>query len=188
MIKFTGFSIIEDIFDFLEVEYELNNASLGKLDIKELHSSDWTNIRIIKFYKIQNKSKYFSYLCIECLSHNYRIVPVKEIRRNDSNNSILYEDSFLFTIKGRLYLYIIWENQHESRATFIFRCKTENYDEAIQRIFDYIRSDEITSKREKLHTSKMAYFNNKTVKYIASVAHPVDDFETWKRRLNGYLQ
>ena len=119
VVKCNAASIIDSLFDRLEIEQELSNHSLGKITYLEKIHLSWDNDRIIKAYRLRDKSDYFNSLCDIC-PPNFKIVPVREQRSHDSSESIVEEDAFLFPVSRQKYTYILWESVEQSRATHVF--------------------------------------------------------------------
>lgn len=183
VVKCNAASIIDSVFDRLEIEQELSNHSLGKITYLEKIHSSWDNDRVIKAYRLRDKSEYFNSLCDRC-PPNFKIVPVREQRSHDSSESIVEEDAFLFPVRRQQYTYILWESVEQSRATHVFRCLPENYRAALQNVFDYVVSPGVTNKRDRLRSSRFDYFDNSVVKHVGSVNHPADGVAVWKRNLD----
>ena len=132
------------------------------------------------FLSNRARDSYLDYLC-QKQDESYRIIPVLENRKFEANNSSISEYVFLFAFKGVSgKTYIIWESPIESRATHIFSCKNEDYVLAVQKVYDYIYSREITNKRQLLHISQFPYFKE-NVNYIGSNNH--DSIQDWKYRM-----
>lgn len=104
-------------------------------------------------------------------SEYVNIVPIEEY------NGGSREDAFLFTVMIGDRPCIVWENTNPSRATFVFPCTEESYNEKIQTVCNFI-ADERTGKRQYLHSDACnVTFGEKPV----LLAH--NTFESWSERL-----
>ena len=104
-------------------------------------------------------------------SEYFNIVPIEEY------NGGSREDAFLFTVMIGDRPCIVWENTNPSRATFVFPCTEESYNEKIQTVCNFI-ADERTGKRQYLHSDACnVTFGEKPV----LLAH--NTFESWSERL-----
>jgi hypothetical protein len=173
--------VLDQVFDRLEIEQALTSADIKNPDyFARTLLGRWSNERLIRAYAPESRSLYLKHLC-GAYSSNYRIVPVREHRRNESNDTVTTEDAFLFPIHGHRYVYILWESVEDKRATYVFRCTPSNYAAAVQKVFDYVASDEITNKRDRLRQGNVGYFRGSVVEYWQSLNH--NDLNDWKRRL-----
>ena len=130
-----------EIFLYLDIQEQIANGNI------EAYKNMFEHIRRAKLPIHQailpkDKSIYMNYLAQR---HNnaYRYIPVYE---NDHHRC----DAFLYTITRKNECYIVWENISPNTATYIFRCKTDNYDTTLQKVYDYVSSD-IAYKRMMLY-------------------------------------
>jgi hypothetical protein len=181
-IKVHNLSLLDILFDRLEIERLLTNTELGRIHyLVQLNGESWTNERIQKAYKLRDRTPYLTYLC-QIFDSSLKIIPVREVRSHDSTDSILEEDAFLFPVRKSNRVYIFWESvELENRATHVFWCSAIHYQEGLQRVFDYIANPGITNKRQKLRTTRMDYFQQGAASYAGSVNHIA--FDDWKQRV-----
>ena len=91
-------------------------------------------------YGQQQDVRYISYLA-ERRDCNYKIVPVRErVMNNDMLRS--EDDGFIFTIAKGSKLYLVWESIDTGKASFVFETSHDNHSADIQRLFNYIVSDQ----------------------------------------------
>ncbi len=174
--------ILEEIFDFLQIEVALTNEDISNPTyFAKTVLGGWSNDQLLRAFKPQDRTPYLKHLC-EVYSAMYRIVPVRETRLNDSTRTTVIEDAFLFPIYNHQWLYILWESVEEKRSTYVFRCQPANYTTAVQRVFDYVASPDITNKRDRLRQGEVGYFKDATVQYYKSIHH--DDLDSWIHRLS----
>lgn len=101
-----------------------------------------------KFMRIleeRDKSPYINFLFEQHAFGRYPFIPIEECIRRKK------EKGTLFTIMIDGQPNIVWENDNDSRSTYVFRCTEEEYIETRQLVFDYIMADEI-GKRKLLHS------------------------------------
>lgn len=112
-----------------------------------------------------------------------KIIPVIEKRIFDFSNTELSERAFIFSVKQGSHYVLIWENVFDSRASHLFKCHENKYRNALQALYDYIASEKITNKREKLSRYRMDYFSNDVLSYIGCVNHTTPD--EWERNIRA---
>jgi hypothetical protein len=117
--------------------------------------------------------------CIDYLSElqdaNFKPIPAFEVIPH--GNSTSTEDTFIFTVRSKTHLYLVWESTLNGRATYIFVTDLDHYEMTIQSIYDYIASHQ-KAKRMKLrkkdeHTTELNYH--------AYITH--SSFAHWKEKL-----
>lgn len=119
----------------------------------------------------RDKSPFVDFVSEKHAIDSFPIVPVEEFIDGGK------ETGALFTLMNDGKPYIVWENYKDSRATFIFKCTTENYKERRQLIFDFIMT-ESNAKRQFLHTDECKeIFGEKPI----SLVH--NNFASWSKRL-----
>ena len=119
---------------------------------------------------------YLDYLYDKQDKEQYPMIPVEEYFGGSK------EDGALFTIINKDQPYIIWENFKDSRATYVFPCTRENYQERRQLIFDFIVTRE-SNKRQFLRTNDcLELFGSKPM----MLAH--NNFESWSTRLINMIE
>ena len=100
---------------------------------------------------------YINFLLEKHASDKYPLVPVEEYIGGHLEEGAFIgghrEQGALYTIMIDGQPNIVWENNKDSRSTYVFRCTEEDYDETRQLVFDYIMAEEI-GKRKLLHTDK----------------------------------
>lgn len=181
IINIEGFEVLEKYFGYLEIDRILSQYDLGSEESfvqKIINRLD--NNHTGSLYQIQSKSLYFRYL-FEKQEPSYKIIPASEVRHFRSSGSIIEENAFLFSFKLKDKSYIIWENVEERRATHIFKCDSEQFERALQKVYDYISTPEVFNKREILHAETINYFKD-IVLYCGSINHTI--INDWKDKLS----
>lgn len=118
----------------------------------------------------------FSYL-IDKTSENTPIIPIPEKVVHSSGQESIH-DSFLFPFKVNSSYLWIWESVEESKATYVFETSLDNYNEEIQRIYDFLTGD-FENKRLSIIQNKI---KRSDVPLIKRIKHA--DYEQWKRRID----
>ena len=147
----------------------------GKIDLSKHFKklAEISNDELSNFFKISEKSEYINYLC---LIQTSKIVPiVSSIYNNDINSA---EDSFLFTMKVSNVYYIIWESIRINKATFIFKAKMNDYDFAIQNIFNYATSN---LKSKRLTLRRLIKISSNELGIIKVLEH--NNLSNWKQEI-----
>ena len=172
---------LDQIFDRLEIEQALTNIDIKDSGyLAKTFLVRWSNAQIFQTLVPESRSLYLKHLC-ETYWPKYRIIPVREYRRNESNNAVILEDAFLFPIQGHRYIYILWESVEDKRATYVFRCLPSSYNAAVQKVFDYVVADSVTNKRDRLRDGNVGYFKNSIAEYCGSLNH--NNLDDWKRHV-----
>lgn len=119
----------------------------------------------------RDKSPYINFLFEQHASGKYPFIPIEE-RINKSK-----EKGTLFTVMIDGQPNIVWENDKDSRSSYVFRCTEEDYIETRQLVFDYVMADE-TGKRKLLHSDECtSIFKEKP----RAVVH--NSLTSWAQRL-----
>lgn len=119
----------------------------------------------------RDMTPYLDFLSEHQAIEKYRIVPVEEYIGGS------YEDGTLFTIIKNGLPYIVWENNKDSRSTYVFRCTEDNYEDMRQRIFDYIMTH-ASNKRQFLRLDKCKQIFGQKPRMIVH-----NNLESWSQRL-----
>lgn len=181
----SNLSELNSVIQILSIQSEINDyfndfesTSIGKI-LSKLKSI--SNQHLFDFFKIKERSSYLGFLC-EVQSNDYRIIPTTEILLTN-DKIVSHEETFLFTIKGLKYNYIIWESTLINKATYIFQTNNNSYSEDVQKLFDFIASVE-NNKRRKLRFSSKTKEN--PFKSIGVLQHT--NIDTWKVKLISLVQ
>lgn len=146
----------EEVLNFLNllsIQEEFSKSLFpGEMDFYRINCNykKIKNSDISQLYKLKEKSEYLKILC-ELQSENFKIIPISEFSVSNLKGEII-SDSFLFTIKHKGYLFLIWESIEIKKATYIFRTNQKKYIELTQSVFHYITSEE-EAKRLRLRKS-----------------------------------
>jgi len=137
---------MQEIVKYLECKDSLEQMiDSGEFDYQDYYTHIPPHLSDLFFPK--DKKEYLDVLC-ELQSDDHKIIPALEMI------GTTIEDSFLFTVKKKGSMYIIWENTNLSRATYVFRIDPAWYEERLQFVFDYIVGD-IRAKRRRLHSDNI---------------------------------
>lgn len=100
---------------------------------------------------------YINFLLEKHAADKYPLVPIEEYiggRLEDGEYVGGHrENGALYTIMIDGQPNIVWENNKDSRSTYVFSCTEEDYEDTRQLVFDYIMA-EGNGKRKLLHTDK----------------------------------
>ena len=137
------------------------------------------NIPAAQVYKDMSlRNSYIDYLA--GMPNQKTVIKIYEVRQNQQ------EDVFIFTVSIGNGLYaVIYENvSFTATATWVFIVKEENYEECINRIFDYFTNYELHYKRQSLVKSL-----NPPQKFKAETYQKImhDEPKGWIKRLNDIL-
>ena len=153
----TNLDLLNDAIQILKIHTEWNkilakdnnivNASsivesLGKLRPKAFDF----------FYRNKDLTPYLKELC-QIQELHYHLIPVLE-PSSTKNTFPIEKESFLFTIRRKASIYIVWESVEANKATFVFKTNQEDYYVDLQKIFDYI-SAHLNNKRTNLRKGIM---------------------------------
>ncbi len=130
------------------------------------------------------------HICLRYLlslqSSGHRTIFVREYSSASENGrSSTASDAFLFTIRQEATLYIIWENEEKSLATYIFKTTPQQYYMALQRIYDYVASPTIQAKRMRLREGDLQPMQG-LVRTCQFLIH--DDLNVWRNKLFQLLR
>lgn len=183
--KIIDCGFLDSILEHLNVVEIVNKSHLG--DINELLNSieSWPFDKLYSTFFRKSKNVYLHYLA-QNYSTNFKVVPVIERRENESGSTSLPEISFIFSFKRDNEVFLVWENENISRATYIFKTSEIFHHLALQKLYDYIVSLHITNKRERLRTSRFQYFNNDHIIFLKSVNH--NDYLDWTYKLRNHIR
>lgn len=144
-----------------------------------LRKGDYTN-REAKEALRQLKSQYLDYLSSIHIDTDKLYYCIE--KRINSNAVVIEEDAFFFSIQSNpIYTLLAFENTLPSRATFLFTCKNNELNKAIDFIHNYFSSPEI-NKREKFLVKKLNLTGYGIVKY-ERVLH--DSYSSWLTHVEG---
>ena len=152
--------------DFLTIAG--NSFESEIFDISKLKKYTKTYFKLHLPFVFTNDS--INFLCEIC----DEIIPAPEMVIN-SNQSKMIHESYLFKCGNKL----IWESIEPSKASYIF----ENFDENVQKLFDYIANENNTNKRQTLILS---YELKRSLKFFNRIYH--NEFFKWKNEIIRTLQ
>ena len=137
------------------------------------------NIPAAQVYKDMSlRNSHIDYLA--GMPNQKTVIKIYEVRQNQQ------EDVFIFTVSIGNGLYaVIYENvSFTATATWVFIVREENYEECINRIFDYFTNYELHYKRQSLVKSL-----NPPQKFKAETYQKImhDEPKGWIKRLNDIL-
>ena len=137
-------------------------------------------------FRMNHSFARFKVQCLECL---FRMSSESDVRLPGYIEEIIigpnnsFRPSFLFFIKQKEDLFIIWESLEDLRATYIFNCNLKTIQDEAQKIIDFIGSTTFTLKRHYLSKSKeLAIF----LKLKSKVSHE-KSYEKWLTSLKKGL-
>jgi hypothetical protein len=122
-------------------------------------------------------------ICIDYLTEiqDARFKPVPAFEVISNGNSIVTEDTFIFTISNKEHLFLVWESTLHGRATYIFAANPNQYELTIQSIYDYIASHQ-KAKRMKLRKKNADVIE---LNYVNFITH--SSFEHWREKLTKVI-
>jgi hypothetical protein len=121
-------------------------------------------------------SPYVDFLYDKQEKEQYPIIPVEEYIGGSK------EEGALFTIIDKDQPFIVWENFNDARATYVFPCTRENYQERRQLLFDFIVTGG-SGKRQFLRTDDCSeLFGAKPMMLVHN------NFESWSARLISKIE
>ena len=119
---------------------------------------------------------YIDFLYDKQEKEQYPIIPVEEYIGGSK------EEGALFTIIDKDQPFIVWENFNDARATYVFPCTRENYQERRQLLFDFIVTGG-SGKRQFLRTDDCSeLFGAKPMMLVHN------NFESWSARLISKIE
>ena len=129
-----------------------------------------------KLFKPRDITPYIDFLYDKQEKEQYPIIPVEEHIGGSK------EEGALFTIIDKDQPFIVWENFNDARATYVFPCTRENYQERRQLLFDFIVTRE-SNKRQFLRTDDcLELFGAKPMMLVHN------NFESWSARLINMIE
>ena len=129
-----------------------------------------------KLFKPRDITPYIDFLYDKQEKEQYPIIPVEEHIGGSK------EEGALFTIIDKDQPFIVWENFNDARATYVFPCTRENYQERRQLLFDFIVTGE-SCKRQFLRTDDcFELFGAKPMMIVHN------NFESWSARLINMIE
>jgi|GEM_PF-2731966 len=164
------------VIAFLSIQ-DAVGAFLEEPDVRRFRSINHslervTNSQIIDFYKLRGRNSYYKYLC-DKQDTQHKIVPVVESHPN-ALFGLIAEDGFIFT-REKNGLFFVWESSLPNRATFVFKTSPKSYTIDLQRLFDFISSNQ-KKKRTKIRNST---YNYNPLGTIGRVTH--SNRATWQQ-------
>ncbi len=121
-------------------------------------------------------SPYIDFLYDKQEKEQYPIIPVEEYIGGSK------EEGALFTIIDKDQPFIVWENFNDARATYVFPCTRDNYQERRQLLFDFIVTGG-SGKRQFLRTDDCSeLFGAKPMLLVHN------NFESWSARLISKIE
>ena len=119
---------------------------------------------------------YIDFLYDKQEKEQYPIIPVEEYIGGSK------EEGALFTIIDKDQPFIVWENFNDARATYVFPCTRDNYQERRQLLFDFIVTGG-SGKRQFLRTDDCSeLFGAKPMLLVHN------NFESWSARLISKIE
>lgn len=152
-----------------------------KTDLASLIREGYKSMDILHLIDEQSKKQnvyvprdvtpYINFLLEKHAADKYPVVPIVEYIGGSKEYGALYT----IMIEGQPN--IVWENNKDSRCTYVFSCTEEDYIETRQLVFDYVMAEE-KGKRKLLHTDKcLTIFKEKP----RVVVH--NNLTSWAQRL-----
>lgn len=122
-----------------------------------LRRIDGLSEKYIRELTPRDMTPYINFLMKKHAADKYPLVPIEEYIGGHLEDGEYVgghrEYGALYTILIDGQPNIVWENNKDSRSTYVFRCTEEDYEETRQLVFDYVMAEEI-GKRKLLHTDK----------------------------------
>ena len=96
------------------------------------------------------------------------------------------EDCFIFSISlGYERTAIVFENVNYARASYVFVCENDSYEDAINKVFSFFSDENITNKRYSLHLKSIKPLLFNSIQYYV-VLH--NSFKNWVKHLKKVLE
>lgn len=122
-----------------------------------LRHIDGLSIKCIRELTPRDMTPYINFLMDKHAADKYPLVPIEEYIGGRLEDGTYVgghrEEGALYTIMIDGQPNIVWENNKDSRSTYVFSCTEEDYEDTRQLVFDYIMA-EGNGKRKLLHTDK----------------------------------
>lgn len=173
-----GIGLIQNIYDLrdaLSVMHVKHTLQYGTMETEEknrdiIDAVSEMGPEATRIFVPRDVTGYLDFLQ-ERQSDLFNLVPIEEY------NGGSREEAFIFTIMIDEKPCLVWESTNPSRATFVFPCTDENYDEKIQILCSFI-ADKRGGKRKYLHSDASAVtFGYKPIILVHNT------FESWTDRL-----
>ena len=160
-----GWPRLMDAIELAEDHYAIKFQKRKKGSIrKNLHLN---NSEILDVYDdLLSRTEYLKYLA-KRIDSDFKLIPVLEY----SNGNI--EDSFLFRFKNkRGDVLIVWENVNPNRATYIFKYNEVKHPDTLQKIENFICSEDYSHKRSLFSGTDLVSRNiKKELCFLKKYAH-----------------
>lgn len=96
------------------------------------------------------------------------------------------EDCFIFSISlGYERTAIVFENVNYARASYVFVCENDSYEDAINKVFSFFSDENIANKRYSLHLKSIKPLLFNSIQYYV-VLH--NSFKKWVKHLKKVLE
>lgn len=163
---------LHDIFMTLQIKNDLANLIREGLSTTEiLQKIDELSETNHCLFIPRDKTPYISFLLEHHASDRYPIVPIEEYIGG------VREGGALYTVMIDGMPNIVWENNTDARASYVFRCTEDDYIETRQLVFDFIMA-EVPQKRKYINTDEcLTIFKEKP----RMVVH--NNVTSWAQRL-----
>ena len=101
---------LKTVLEILKIENHLYHTSVNNETPEPLNLSKLSlnKNNICKIYKLFSKSLYFDFF-IDHHNDNFKVVPIPELILNKSLEIAKIEDSFIFTIQKKNFVFLLWE-------------------------------------------------------------------------------
>ena len=167
----------------LSFDNEIENSGLSAFD--RYYSAAEKNQTQLLANLRKRKQKYINKLISMHTDLGYKVVPAVESLAHESSESIIKEDSFIFTItsKRNFCVSIVYENVNESRASIVFIVRKDKYKDCLQSIFNYMGDDTIKNKRETLRISDAV---TQGIEAVHSINHTKNMHDWYEKIKNLY--
>lgn len=143
----------------------------GKTTTEILKTIDQLSKKQQRIFIPQDKTPYINFLLEKHVTNKYPLVPIVEYIGGSR------EEGALYTVMIDDQPNIVWENNNDSRASYVFRCTEENYIETRQLVFDFIMA-EVSKKRRYLNSKECTtIFKEKPRMVVHS------NLKSWAQRL-----
>lgn len=153
-VEVKNLDLLQTIITILSVKDDMEtiyNQHIARRDIVLSLIEKFNSINI-KYWKYLYKGADFKYLnfILDNKSAQHKIVPVREVVK--SKGYYREDDGFLIPVMKGQRLYIVWESLNFGKATYIFQTDTATIDSDIQKIFNYLVSEQ-ENKRTTLFST-----------------------------------
>jgi hypothetical protein len=166
---------VKEYFDFNIHQINIKR----KLDFSSI-SFDYEVISSI--YELYNKSDFFDALLKELPFKKLKIIPVEELILGENLKKARIDESFLFLYQIRNDFIIIWESIHENKATYIFKATSSNYQNQVQKLFEFICNITDRNKRDEIISN---YHLQKELGFNGRILH--ENPRLWVKEINTFF-